>query len=134
MIAVVVAAVVVTHGSAVRQAAGTSRGATPGAPPAYRCGSPRVLAAAAAGVLTYAFAQFVLDGLGTPAPPVPTDRLVVSGLYGYLRNPTYLAVLASSPGMALLLSRPVLLACAAVVGDVRRLADRSVTADILAAR
>jgi protein-S-isoprenylcysteine O-methyltransferase Ste14 len=75
-----------------------------------------VLAAAAAAVLLYAFAQFALQGRGTPAPPVPTERLVVQGLYRYVRNPMYIAVLAIIVGQALLLSRPVLLGYAAAVG------------------
>ena len=56
-----------------------------------------------------------VDGAGTPAPPAPTERLVVSGLYRYVRNPMYVAVLAVIVGQALLLSRPVLLAYAAAV-------------------
>lgn len=38
------------------------------------------------------FARFALQGLGTPAPLAPTRRLVVSGLYRYVRNPMYVAV------------------------------------------
>jgi protein-S-isoprenylcysteine O-methyltransferase Ste14 len=73
------------------------------------------LAAAGAIVLLHAFTRFVIDGLGTPAPIAPTERLVVSGLYRYVRNPMYLGVLAVITGQALLLSRPVLLAYAAAV-------------------
>ena len=60
-----------------------------------------VLAAAGAVVVIWAFAQFVIDGLGTPAPPAPTERLVVRGLYRYVRNPMYLAVLSVIAGQAL---------------------------------
>jgi protein-S-isoprenylcysteine O-methyltransferase Ste14 len=74
-----------------------------------------VLAAAGATVLLHAFTRFVIEGLGTPAPIAPTERLVVGGLYRYVRNPMYLAVLAVITGQALLLSRPVLLAYAAAV-------------------
>lgn len=74
-----------------------------------------VLAAGGAVVLLHAFTRFVIDGLGTPAPIAPTEHLVVSGLYRYVRNPMYLAVLAVITGQALLLSRPVLLAYAAAV-------------------
>ena len=74
-----------------------------------------VLAAAGAAALLAAFAQFATQGRGTPAPPAPTEQLVVRGLYRYVRNPMYLAVLAVITGQALLLSRPVLLGYAAAV-------------------
>ena len=74
-----------------------------------------VLVAAGAAVLVSAFAQFVIDGLGTPAPIAPPNTLVVRGLYRYVRNPMYLAVLAVILGQVLLLGRPVLLAYAASV-------------------
>ena len=66
-------------------------------------------------VLISAFARFVTEGLGTPAPVAPTERLVVGGLYRYVRNPMYLAVLASIAGQALILGRVALLAYGAVV-------------------
>jgi protein-S-isoprenylcysteine O-methyltransferase Ste14 len=68
-----------------------------------------VLIAAGAGVLLAAFARFVLEGVGTPAPVAPTEHLVVGGLYRYVRNPQYLAVGSTIAGQALLLGRPVLL-------------------------
>jgi protein-S-isoprenylcysteine O-methyltransferase Ste14 len=40
------------------------------------------------------FARFALDGLGTPAPIAPPQKLVVTGLYRYVRNPIYIAVVA----------------------------------------
>ncbi len=76
-----------------------------------------VLAAAGCGVLLYAFGQFAIGGLGTPAPTAPTEQLVTRGLYRYVRNPMYLAVLAGIAGQALLLDRPVLLVYAAGVGS-----------------
>src|SRR4029077_6421406 len=33
------------------------------------------------------FARFALQGRGTPAPIAPTQNLVVTGLYRYVRNP-----------------------------------------------
>jgi len=74
-----------------------------------------VLTAAGAAALLAAFAQIAIQGRGTPAPPLPTEQLVVRGLYLYVRNPMYLAVLAAITGQALMLSRPVLLGYAAVV-------------------
>jgi protein-S-isoprenylcysteine O-methyltransferase Ste14 len=76
-------------------------------PPVRAAGA--VLAAAGAAVLLDAFARFVVEGVGTPAPVAPTERLVVGGLYRYVRNPMYLAVTATIAGQALLLGRPVLL-------------------------
>jgi protein-S-isoprenylcysteine O-methyltransferase Ste14 len=64
-------------------------------------------------VLLEAFARFVVEGVGTPAPVAPTERLVVGGLYRYVRNPMYLAVAATIVGQALALGRPVLLLYAA---------------------
>jgi len=74
-----------------------------------------VLTGAGAAVLLGAFAQFAVQGRGTPAPPAPPEQLVVRGLYRYVRNPMYLAVLAVITGQAILLGRPVLLGYAAVV-------------------
>jgi protein-S-isoprenylcysteine O-methyltransferase Ste14 len=74
-----------------------------------------VLAASGAVALLAAFTQFAIQGRGTPAPPAPTAQLVVRGLYRYVRNPMYLAVLAVITGQALLLSRPILLGYAAAV-------------------
>lgn len=64
---------------------------------------------AGAVVLLSAFTRFVREGLGTPAPVAPTEHLVVGGLYRYVRNPMYVAVVAVIGGQALLLARPVLL-------------------------
>jgi protein-S-isoprenylcysteine O-methyltransferase Ste14 len=73
-----------------------------------------VLLVAGAAVLVHAFARFVVEGLGTPAPLAPTEHLVVGGLYRYVRNVMYIAVTAAILGQALLLGQPVLLAYAAV--------------------
>ena len=54
-------------------------------------------------VLVDAFARFALQGLGTPAPIAPTRNLVVTGLYRYVRNPIYVAVVAIVLGQAVLL-------------------------------
>ena len=48
------------------------------------------------------FARFALEGLGTPAPIAPPQKLVVTGLYRYVRNPIYIAVVAVIFGQALL--------------------------------
>jgi len=72
-----------------------------------------VLIVAGAAVLLSTFGRFVLEGRGTPAPVAPTEKLVVGGLYRYVRNPMYVAVAATIVGQALLLGRSVLLAYAA---------------------
>jgi len=73
------------------------------------------LLAAGAGALVGAFVRFVVEGLGTPAPVAPTEHLVVGGLYRYVRNPMYLAVVAAILGQAMLFRQPVLLLWAVVV-------------------
>lgn len=55
------------------------------------------------------FRRFAVQGLGTPAPVLPTRHLVVTGLYRYVRNPMYVAVVSTILGQGL------------VLGDVRLL-------------
>jgi protein-S-isoprenylcysteine O-methyltransferase Ste14 len=80
----------------------------------------RVLGAAmiAAGLalLLPAFARFAIEGIGTPAPVAPTQRLVVGGAYRYVRNPMYLAVASLIVGQALLLGQAMLLLYASAFG------------------
>jgi len=52
-------------------------------------------------VLLGSFARFALQGLGTPAPIFPTRHLVVSGLFRYVRNPMYVAVVSLILGQGL---------------------------------
>lgn len=70
------------------------------------------LTVVSAGVLLHSFGRFVLEGIGTPAPVAPTERLVKGGLYRYVRNPMYLAVVGAIAGQALLLGQVELLAYA----------------------
>ena len=58
--------------------------------------------------------RFVVEGLGTPFPAAPTKNLVVGGLYRYVRNPMYLAVIAIILGQAAILGSAVLLVYAAI--------------------
>jgi len=67
-------------------------------------------------VLIRAFVQFVSEGAGTPAPVALTQRLVVGGLYRYVRNPMYLAVIATIVGQGFFLGRMVLFLYAFAVG------------------
>ena len=60
---------------------------------ATRLAGVALIIAGVPGVLD-SFARFALQGLGTPAPIAPPRNLVVSGLYRYVRNPIYVAVVA----------------------------------------
>ena len=72
-----------------------------------------ILLAAGLFALFQAFVRFVVEGLGTPAPIAAPERLVVGGLYRYVRNPMYVAVLTVRVGQALILGQLVLLPYAA---------------------
>ncbi len=77
-----------------------------------------VLIVASVVVLLEAFARFAIDGLGTPAPVAPTEHLVVTGLYRYVRNPMYVAVVALIVGQAMLFVDLALLAYAVAIAAV----------------
>lgn len=74
-----------------------------------------VLVAAGVLVLLDSFARFALQGLGTPAPVFPTRHLVVTGLYRYVRNPMYLAVVAVIAGQGFVLGNVPVLEYSALV-------------------
>jgi protein-S-isoprenylcysteine O-methyltransferase Ste14 len=61
------------------------------------------------------FARFAIQGKGTPAPVAPTDHLIASGCYRYVRNPMYVAVVAIILGQSLLLGSLLLFEYALVV-------------------
>jgi len=87
-------------------------------PPAWLAAIGWALIVLGAAVLLEAFARFVVEGVGTPAPTAPTEQLVVGGLYRYVRNPMYLAVAAVIVGQAAVLGRWVLVAYALVFAVV----------------
>jgi protein-S-isoprenylcysteine O-methyltransferase Ste14 len=60
-----------------------------------------LLIAAGLPVLLDSFARFAIQGLGTPAPVGPPKHLVVTGLYRYVRNPMYVAVVSLIFGQGL---------------------------------
>lgn len=64
-------------------------------------------------VLLDSFFRFVFEGLGTPAPVMPTEHLVVRGYYRRVRNPMYVAVLALIIGQGLWFGSAAVLAYAA---------------------
>jgi protein-S-isoprenylcysteine O-methyltransferase Ste14 len=59
--------------------------------------------------------RFVLVGRGTLMPTVPTEHLVVSGLYRYVRNPMYTGVLFALIGETVLFTSLGLLIEIAIV-------------------
>ncbi|NEA34443.1 isoprenylcysteine carboxylmethyltransferase family protein [Streptomyces sp. SID13031] len=65
-------------------------------------------------VLLRAFARFVREGRGTPAPIAPTEQLVIGGDYRFVRNPMYVGVVAAVAGQAVLFLDPWLFAYAVV--------------------
>ncbi|MFL6436623.1 MAG: methyltransferase family protein [Terriglobales bacterium] len=74
-----------------------------------------VLVIVGALTLLDSFARFALKGLGTPAPVFPTRHLVVSGLYRFVRNPMYVAILAIVLGQGLMFGNVRLLGYGAVL-------------------
>jgi protein-S-isoprenylcysteine O-methyltransferase Ste14 len=76
------------------------------------------LLAAGLGFLSHTVTRFVVEGVGTPSPVAPTEKLVVGGVYRYVRNPMYVAVIAVILGQAAILGRPVLLVYAAIFWGV----------------
>jgi protein-S-isoprenylcysteine O-methyltransferase Ste14 len=62
--------------------------------------------------------EFAVRGRGTPAPIDAPKRLVVSGLYQYVRNPMYVGVLSVVLGWTFLSRSPELLGYAALLALV----------------
>jgi len=60
-------------------------------------------------LLLDAFARFAWEGRGTPAPIAPTETLVASGPYRFVRNPMYVAVVGLVVGQGLLFGSPATL-------------------------
>ena len=66
-------------------------------------------------ILLDSFWRFAREGLGSPAPVYPTERLVTTGLYRHVRNPMYVALVAGILGQALWLPSGALIIYAALV-------------------
>lgn len=66
-------------------------------------------------LLAETFTRFALQGKGTPAPVYPTETLVVTGSYRFVRNPMYLAVVSLILGQSLLFGSLALLAYGAAI-------------------
>jgi protein-S-isoprenylcysteine O-methyltransferase Ste14 len=65
--------------------------------------------------LVRAFVRFVVEGIGTPLPAAPTEHLVVGGVYRYVRNPMYVAILTALAGQAVVFASWRLVVYAAVI-------------------
>ena len=65
-------------------------------------------------ILAWCFAGFIVEGEGTPAPYEPPHRLVTGRLYGWMRNPMYVAVTTILVGEAMFYGSLPLLLWAAV--------------------
>jgi protein-S-isoprenylcysteine O-methyltransferase Ste14 len=82
--------------------------------PVLRFAGGVLLVIAAIGLLD-SFGRFAIQGLGTPAPLFPTQHLVITGLYRYVRNPMYVAVVSAILGQGLILENVALLEYGAFV-------------------
>lgn len=60
--------------------------------------------------LAAAISRFVIDGQGTPAPYAPTQKLVVTGPFRFVRNPMYVAITSAIVGEGLLFGSLVVVA------------------------
>ena len=78
------------------------------------------------------YMQFTV-GRGTPAPVMPTQRLVVQGPYGYCRNPMALGTIVLYLGVAILIGSPsavglVALGAAMLLTYIRLVEEREMEA------
>ena len=65
-------------------------------------GATGLLIVAGLFILLDSFARFAIQGLGTPAPVLPTKHLVITGMYRHVRNPMYVAVVSLILGQGLM--------------------------------
>lgn len=73
----------------------------------------------AMGIIIYFWcsSSFVFIGKGTPVPFTPTKKLIVTGLYRFIRNPMYIAAVSLLTGEALLFqSIGILIYCLIMFG------------------
>lgn len=101
--------------------------------PLFRVAGGVLIALGGIGLLD-SFARFALQGIGTPAPVFPTRRLVVTGLYRYVRNPMYVAVVSAILGQGLFLGNVELLAYGAIAWLISHLFVVSYEEPVLRAR
>jgi len=81
---------------------------------APRIAGAALILAAGAGLLE-SFTRFALQGEGTPSPVMRTHKLVIRGLYRWVRNPMYVCVIGLIIGQYFLFDEISLLLYAAAV-------------------
>jgi protein-S-isoprenylcysteine O-methyltransferase Ste14 len=69
-------------------------------------------------LLLWCVRDFYVSGKGTLAPWDPPKKLVVVGLYRYMRNPMYVGVIALVVGWSVLFTSPVLMCYALLLAIV----------------
>ena len=74
----------------------------PAAEPRWQIALAGVLIAAGVAPLVESARRFIYAGRGTLVPTAPTEHLVVSGFYRFVRNPMYVGVLIALAGEVLL--------------------------------
>jgi protein-S-isoprenylcysteine O-methyltransferase Ste14 len=75
-------------------------------------------------LLLDSFVRFAWHGLGTPAPVAPARHLVVTGLYRFVRNPMYPAVVAAIFGAgSVVRQHPSIALCAGRLGRMSSVRD-----------
>jgi protein-S-isoprenylcysteine O-methyltransferase Ste14 len=85
-------------------------------PSALLLAGPLLVAGAA--IYLWCLWDFAMTGRGTPAPIDPPTRLVVRGLYRYVRNPMYVGVLTAITGWLVVFRQPAVLAYGLVVATI----------------
>lgn len=91
------------------------------------------------GVVIYIFCSgsFVFVGKGTPIPFTPTKKLIVNGLYRFVRNPLYIAGVLVLTGEAILFqSFGILIYCLVIFGvfNVHVIMEETLLAEKFGAR
>jgi protein-S-isoprenylcysteine O-methyltransferase Ste14 len=93
--------------------------ARPAAPPSIDSTARQILAllllSLGAAIYLWCLWHFAVTGRGTPAPIDAPKKLVVQGLYRYVRNPMYVGVLVVIAGWAMFFQSISVLVYAAVV-------------------
>ena len=87
----------------------------PAGEPWWQIAIAGMLIAAGVAPLAESARRFIYAGRGTLVPTTPTEHLVVSGFYRFVRNPMYVGVLIVLAGEAVLFERRGLILYLAIV-------------------